>query len=120
MKVKVVHQKSQAVLVEYSLEGMLERVVVPLNVVTMLGDKAAECDVDELLRGIPFGIQWANYLSMDEVTPERMQNVLRNNGIWTAEDAERNPRAVFGAIQQAYSTSLADVLKAAKTARKEK
>lgn len=115
MKVKVISNEYGSVLVEWlDSDGILQRGYIPSEIV----------NVDEIPDGalslaVPYGVDWAFVLTgaINSVTPEVIAKMLRNRGIWTLQDARRNPEVVVGALQQAYSLDFQTILRVAEASK---
>lgn len=60
--------------------------------------------------GLAYGDDWEGILGTLSVTPDAVADELRRRGIWTREDARRNPTMVMSALQAAYGLDLARLL----------
>lgn len=110
MKVNVISSKNGSAVISWVEDGTLQKGIIPSELI--IGNEV----VDEYLTmAIPFGIDWALALESvhRSVTVDDLAKELRRHGIWTLEDAQRNPQAVQGAILSAYGVSYATVMKAA-------
>jgi hypothetical protein len=109
VQVRVIGSNLQAsTLVELSVPGKLQRFVVPSSSV-----KDGLIDEEELEMGVPYGIPWETALPPLRVKVEDLAHELRLRDIWTAEDALRNPQAVYGALQAVYGVELSTILQTA-------
>lgn len=93
--VKVIEQKDQSALVEWSVEGDLCRAYIPAAKV-----EGGQCGEDTLAAGIPYGVPWEDVISTAP-TREAIGKQLRRHGIWTRADIERNMQGAQRAINQA-------------------
>jgi len=111
-KVKVIDCKEGSALVEWVTEDGLKRVYVPEKKIVdgMCLDKVLDA-------GIPYGVPWAQFLDVSEVTPENIQRTLYQHGIWTAEDIMADPTTALRAVQAACRRLTGSLLKAAKETR---
>ena len=89
MRVKVIRQKGQVVLVQW--EG--QRAYVPAEVVV-----DDYCPTEELEMGIPYGLPWAEIVGDLVLTGEEIEVTLRKHGIWTLEDARKEPMKAATAL----------------------
>lgn len=89
VKVRIVRKKGQSALVEWD-DGCLHRAYVPVSV---LDD--SQCPEDVLEEAPAHGVPWELLLDLSEVTPEAVADKLRRRGIWTAEDAHVQSRALL-------------------------
>lgn len=101
--VKIIKQRGQSALVEYLYGDHLRRVNIPTSSI-----KAGQVEEGILEMGIPYGLEWSNLLSL-QATPELFQENLRQAGIWTKDDALKNPQLVVAAIQATYQIDLAKI-----------
>lgn len=105
--VKVVRANEDNALIEYLFGGLLQRVTIPVDEIH--DGKAAD---DVVMAGLPYGVPWE--MMKLSASPIMLANALRNNGIWTYEDAIRNPRGIVSALQAAYGVDLAALLEYAR------
>lgn len=110
MEVKVVRRNGNAVLVEYATdEEGTRRVVVPRE---QLGE-GNEVEKEALDMGLSYGVEWERIL--DKALPTRTEIVrqmarrLRDQGIWSTEDATL-PNLVE-ALRIGLNVSAASVIK---------
>lgn len=102
--VNVISTQGQACLVEWDDGvGRPRRAYVPASAVTD-GRCVAPAS------GIAYGDDWEGILGTLSVTPDAVADELRRRGIWTREDARRNPTLVMSALQAAYGLDLARLL----------
>lgn len=101
--VKIIKVEGDASLVEYVLDGRLQRATIPTGKI-----KGNEASAYSLNAGIPFGADWENLIEL-KATPVSIANALRNRGVWTPEDAKRNPRQVVLALQTACAIDLSKI-----------
>jgi hypothetical protein len=107
-QVRIVVSRGKGAVVEWVEDGKAFRKIVPLS--KMKGDKIGE---DVLDKSPDYGVPWAKEIKLN-ASAEDLEIALHNAGVWTAEDAMKNPRAIIGAINTAYKNDLAAILKAAK------
>lgn len=113
-KVKIILRKKMAVLVEYSDKNALRRVSIPFS--SLIEDKSGDTYVyeDMLDQGLPYGVPWSDKLVINAVKPEDVENSLHEFGIWTGEDALKNPQAVQLAVMSSMGIAVRDILSIAK------
>ena len=111
--VKVLKRDGQAALVEWLDGDMPRRVFLPAEVVPASG----LVDDEELGRGIPYGVEWADEITL-AATANDLQRNLRGAGIWTAEDAASKAATVQGVMQATYGIDTAAVLSVARKQRR--
>ena len=106
MNHKIISQQNHAVLVEWreSNTNMLQRSIVP-------SDAMAGITEQVLAAGIPFGVQWENYLC--EPLAQRLANELRERGFWTYSDASNRIREFRQAVIEIVVASLLDAARGA-------
>lgn len=110
MQVKIISRRKESALVEYQKGDKLHRVTIPFGDI-----KDGEVTEYKLKLGIPHGIEWSRFINL-QVTSQDFENNLRRVGIWTGEDALRNPQAVLGALQRTYQIDLGTIQRIAKEA----
>lgn len=110
MKIKVISKRKDSVLVEFRKGDRLQRAYVPFTDI-----KDGEVSEYKLKLGIPYGVEWAKYITL-QATPQDLEDNLRNAGIWTAQDALQNPRIVIGVLQKTYQIDLGAIQRIAKEA----
>lgn len=103
-----------ATLVEYAEDGVPMRVSIKASSLITSKDGITFVSKDNLDTGLPYGVPWKYKLEISEVTPESVEIELHKAGIWTADDAIKNPSTVQSAIMSAFRTPLSDILKVAK------
>jgi hypothetical protein len=101
--VKTIKVEGDASMVEYVLDGRLQRATIPTSKI-----KGGEASVSTLSAGIPFGTDWENLITI-KATPVSIANALRNRGVWTPEDALANPRQVVLALQTACAIDISKI-----------
>ena len=106
--IKVIEQRGYAALVEWVADGAVNRSIVPNHLII-----DGRCQAEELKRGIPYGVPWSALVEL-QVTPEAVEQALRNVGIWTAEDLFARPQAAVGALQAVYGVDSAVLMRAAR------
>lgn len=111
MFIKVIDKGYDRALIEWVEGGVPQRGFIPIEMLTgnMIPDNA-------LSLAVPYGVDWAFELqgAIGNVTPDVIAKLLRSTGIWTLQDALKNPNAVLGALQQAYGIDLQVILRLAK------
>lgn len=100
---KTIKQDKHSKLVEYQENDTIKRVILPVN-------------EDDTNMGIPYGLPFADLLKdhVCEEMAERIEVELHRAGIWTAQDALKNPAAVQGALLAAYAIDYSFILQLAK------
>lgn len=96
-EVKILRAKNKAVLLEYSNGDGFSRVILPDHLIKE-HDGKAYVTLDDLYAGIPYGVPWEDVIEALTIVPEEVAKSLRESGVWTIEDAEKNPQAVTGAV----------------------
>jgi len=105
--VKVIQKTETTVLVEYKKDDLSERKIIPRS---ELGDGQV---LDSVLdSGIPYGYPWEEIsLSFDSFKfAEEMHQV----GLWTVEDAMKNPQGLWSALNATYGDQISQVLQVAR------
>lgn len=64
-------------------------------------------------QGYPYGVDFS-YALIPSVTSRDICRELRKRGLWTAEDLQKNPELIKGALQAAYGTDLSQIIAIAK------
>ena len=105
--VKVISANTDSALVEFTFGGLFQRATIP---VAEIQDGKAPDEV--LLAGIPYGVAW-EFVELSARSID-LANQLRANGVWTYEDAARNPNQIVSALQAVYGVDLAALLKYAR------
>lgn len=100
MNVKVILQKGGSALIEYVADERVLRSYVPAS---ELSDDRVSDEVAE--QGIPYGFPWEDITI--EFDGQRYADELHNLGVWTVEDATRNPNKVWAALH----ATLADAVR---------
>lgn len=107
-QIKVIQARGESAVVEWVEDGKVFRKIAPVK---KINDEQIE---EKVLDKCPdYGVAWAKEIELS-ASPEDMEKALHNAGIWTAEDALRNSRAIIGALNAAYKTDLASIINAAK------
>lgn len=102
--VTVINTQGQVCLIEWvDGVGRPRRAFVPTSAVV-----DSRC-VDPA-SGLVYGDDWEGILGTLSVTPDSVADELRRRGIWTRDDARRNPTMVMSALQAAYGLDLARLL----------
>lgn len=112
MKVSVIRQKGQAVLVQWEDAGVLHRAQIPPHALD--GD---EVNPTELLMGIPYGLPWAEIMGDLIISGEEIEYELRRHGIWTLEDLQSDPTSAAGALMAAHRQGVRTLIQRAMNAR---
>lgn len=108
IEVKIIQQRGQSVLVEWVDGRLLRRATIPADVIV-----EGRVGADILEMGIPYGVDWSKLIELD-ATPKKLDQRLKQVGIWTAEDALKNADRLLGAIQAAYSVDLGKIMSIAR------
>lgn len=106
MRFRVIAQRGQAALVEWSDVAGLHRSIIPLEQVHLSFD----IDYAQLTAGIPFGVAWEE-IDFGPDRAVRIAEELRRHGIWTRDDLQRKlptARAVLIAVAAQDLTRLID------------
>jgi hypothetical protein len=108
IQVQIVASRGKSAVVEWVEDGEAFRKIVPKYKM-----KGNEIDEDTLGKAPDYGVPWAKEIKLSASAKE-LEKALHNAGVWTAEDATKKPQAIIGAINTAYKTDLAAILRAAK------
>jgi hypothetical protein len=106
--VNVINSRGKSAVVEWVEDGKAFRKVVPLKDI-----KDGSVEEKTLGKCPDYGIAWSKEVEL-KASSEDLEKELHNAGVWTAEDALRNARAIIGALNAAYKTDLASIIGAAK------
>jgi len=107
-KVRLISSRGKGAVVEWVEDGKVFRKVVPVSKI-----KGNEIDEATLKKSPDYGVPWAKEVN-PKASSEDIEVALHNAGVWTAEDAMKNPQAIIGSINAAYKADLVAILKAAK------
>jgi hypothetical protein len=107
---KIVSWTGEAGLVEVVRNGAVERVTLPMAILN--SELITEADIDA---GIPYGLQFAEFLTPANDIVSRVEVALHNAGIWTLEDLTKKPNLVVNALQSVYRIETGRIIQAAET-----
>jgi len=113
VKIKPIFRKKMATLIEYVEDGVPYRVSVQSSSI-VTKEKDSYVPRHLLDQGLPYGVPWSLKLNINMITPESLEIELHKAGIWTAEDALKNPSTVQSALLSALRINLGDLLRIAK------
>lgn len=102
MQIRIISEQDQSILIEWHDGERYHRSVVPKKEVNHGEVKAPEL-------GIPYGEDWTKLIKA-KVNPGLIDHELKKAGIWTIDDLRRNVAIAQGAINQAVSIILNDLL----------
>lgn len=54
-----------------------------------------EVDLEILDKAIPYGVPWAAFLDLSNITPQRVEQELHKRGIWTLADLQVKDRQLI-------------------------
>lgn len=116
IKVRIIQQKRQSTLVEWTDEDGTQRVYVPT---TEVDGTAVHPDV--LAVGIPYGDPFDDIINLSgtDTVKATLIKELHKRGLYTADDVLANVRAVKAAVTDAYGLNVADVLRSARQYKEE-
>ena len=106
--IRIVSSRGKGAVVEWVEKGKAFRKVVPVSKI-----KGKQIEQGVLDKSPDYGVPWAKEVNPN-ASAEDIEAALHNAGVWTSEDAMKNPQAVIGAINTAYKSDLAAILRAAK------
>lgn len=101
VKVKVIGNQGMSSLVEWVIDGVIERGYVPTGMV-----EEDHVNGKELELAIPYGLPFASLITF-QANPVDLERELHRLGIWTFEDMTRDPNACISALQRVYATDYA-------------
>ena len=87
VQVKTIHTEGKSVLVQTE---DFRRYFVPSTKV-----KDGHIDKAELDKAALYGINWEAYLSVEDITVERLSEMLRRSGLYTLADLEQRDRRLI-------------------------
>ena len=93
LPVRVVEKKGKSALVEWDEGDDQRRGFVPVKEI-----EGGKCGEDGLGAAIPYGAPWEQFIDLSELNAETLARNLRRLGVWTADDLERNPKALRQAL----------------------
>lgn len=108
----VLETKGQAALVEYQDAMGPHRVIVPAS------KAAKEMDFEVLEHGIIYGVPW-EHIIMLSVSSTQIARLLRERGIWTEKDLQKNVVGARSALADAYGIDLKNLLDSVRNASAE-
>lgn len=111
MQINILEQQNKAALVEWQDVLGLHRAIVPADKI-----KDSQIDIVDLERGIPYGVPWET-LTQVTVTPHVIARLLRQRGIWTEQDLQRNLPNVRAAFNEAWAGDLRNLIDSVRQAR---
>jgi len=104
--VTVLSSKGASTLVEYMLDGVLQRKYVPTNKV--LNQFVSD---EVLARGIPYGFPWEEIVISFDM--QQFANEMHNAELWTVEDVLKSPKKISGVLRKIFEDSFRTVLETA-------
>lgn len=111
IRVTVIETVGESALVQYQTGATVERKYIPI---AEIGDKQV---LDEVLeRGIPYGYPFEDIKL--EFDSEKFASELRKIGVWTADDALRNPQKLWSAMNAAFAENITNILQSARIEQK--
>lgn len=112
VEVTILREERNMTLVQWTDEyDVLQRNWVKVSMVTDRWGKTGR--VENPQRGYPYGVDFSHALS-PSVTSHDICRELRKRGLWTAEDLQKNPELIKGALQAAYGVDLSQIIAIAK------
>jgi len=106
--VNIIKSRGKSAIVEWVEEGKVFRKIVPIRNI-----KNGSVEEKTLDKCPDYGVPWSKEVVLS-ASSEDIERSLHNAGIWTAEDALKNSRAIIGALNAAYKSDLASIIHAAK------
>jgi len=117
--VKVIKHYGDVILVEYRSEKGLERCFIPADEVAGASAGSGQVSKLTLEQGIPYGVDLEVTMTALTFSPEDLMHVLKERGLWTAEDYRKNPRVIQGALQWMFRADVNRIIGAANNSMKE-
>ena len=109
--VSEVSRRGQSAVVEWYEEDLPNRKIVPVQKLTQVEGTRAYTILDKDLEKCPdYGIAWAKLLP-ELPSLEELEKILKQRGIWTAEDFGKKQTAYTGALQQFHNKGAMAILK---------
>ena len=102
MEITLISSKGQSTLIQY-LDPELDvvkKVFVDSNLVGDSWGSTEEVEDSIVEYAIPYGIEWELLLENILISKEAIAKALYRNSVYTAEDFQRNPNAVLGAVRE--------------------
>lgn len=109
--VTTILKKNTAVLVQYTIDGKRQRGIVRHD--WIISEKSGRSTVNyveesNLELAMPFGIDWT-VVGDVTISAEKITESLRNAGIWTLQDFEKNPDKVLKAACASSTEIIANI-----------
>lgn len=104
LPVRVIMHDRLSALVEYSKNETLIRATIQVK--NIVDGKVKEAILD---RAVKHGIDWRE-VKFPPISEEEINRQLRNHGIWTADDARKNPGMVSKAVMTACAPLVSTIL----------
>ena len=112
-KVQIIRRKSEYALVEWEVDGTLQRAWVPYSKIIGQVDTGNIVEVELPGEWPPYGERWDLLYEISQVTPELLDRELRRRGIWTIEDLLQNPSAAKLVLSKLYGLDVVKMLNTA-------
>jgi len=109
--VRVIEDRGKSAVVEFVEEGKVARKVIPRDAIK-IGAEGLEVKRRDLKLGADYGHPWREVKL--KASSKDLEDELYRRGIWTGDDAARNPGGVQAALMAVYGVDLAAVLRSVK------
>lgn len=96
INLRIVSLAGETALVEIRNPG-LWRGYIPVE---LIDRETMTADSEDLEAATPYGIAWEQVIKIDPDLPEKIAAELRENGIFTRADLDRNPQVVMNIYQK--------------------
>jgi len=107
IEVNIIRSRGKGAVIEWVSEGKAFRKIAPLSKL-----KDGKIEEKDLEKCPDYGVPWAKEIELS-ATSEDLETALHNAGIWTPQDALKNPQAILGALNATYKTGLSSIFKTA-------
>lgn len=96
LSLRIVSITGGTALVEFRNPGLL-RGYLPIE---LIDQEDMTADLEDLEAATPYGIEWERIITIDPDTPQKIAAELRESGIFTRADLDRNPQVVVNIFQK--------------------
>ncbi len=101
MNVKIIEKTEYSSLVEYMLDGLICRRIIP----SFLIHSDNEVDLVDLEQGIEYGQNWGSMID-ESAIPLLLELELKRKGVWTASDLLSDLNTARGAVNYIVTQQL--------------
>ena len=120
MKVKIIEKNDVAAIVEHESWNDVHRVMIPVETIESIQGEYGYISEDSWSMGISYGIPWDEIVENITVDVQDLARLLRQKGIWTYKDIEKNASAIRGVIGEFIAPIQQQILLDANIYRKQK